>query len=98
LLSRFAVKVGLGNDDYKNGHKESNRRKYAVLVELSPLTYLTLCGLVSDALHQPSDATPLLVLASKELGTATAGGMIPSELVEQPEHMENLRRAGFAGR
>jgi len=69
-----------------------------VLVELSPITYLTLCGLVSDALQQESDATPLLVRAGKELANATAGGMIPSELVEAPERIENLRRAGFAKR
>jgi len=69
-----------------------------MLVEVSPATYLALCGLVSDALQHPSDATAILVRAAKELGTATAGGMIPSELVEQPEYMENLRRAGFAGR
>jgi hypothetical protein len=69
-----------------------------VLVELSPVTYLALCGLVSDAMQHPSDAMPILARAAKELSSATAGGMIPSELVEQPEYMENLRRAGFAGR
>jgi len=67
-----------------------------VLVELTPATYLALCGLVSDALQYPSDATPILQRAEKELSGATAGGMIPSELVEQPERLENLRRAGFA--
>ena len=69
-----------------------------MLVELSPGTYLALCGLVSDALQQPSDATPILARAAKELGSATAGDMIPSELIEQPEYMESLRRAGFARR
>ncbi len=69
-----------------------------MLVELSPATYLALCGLVSDALQHPSDATPLLMRAGQELSGVTAGGMIPSELVEQPEYIENLRRAGFARR
>ena len=69
-----------------------------MLVEVSPATYLTLCGLVSDALQHSSDATPILLRAAKELGSATAGGMISSELLEQPEHLEHLRRAGFAGR
>ncbi|MDE2029646.1 MAG: hypothetical protein KGI97_03675 [Alphaproteobacteria bacterium] len=69
-----------------------------MLVEVSPSTYLALCGLVSDALQHPSDATPILVRAAKELGGACAGGMIPSELLEQPEHLENLRAAGYAGR
>ncbi len=69
-----------------------------MLVEVSPATYLALCGLVSDALQHPSDATPILLRAAKELGGATAGGMIPSELVEQPEYLENLRQAGFARR
>jgi hypothetical protein len=69
-----------------------------VLVELSPATYIALCGLVSDAMQLPSDASPILVRAAKELSGATAGGLIPSELIEQPEYMENLRRAGFAGR
>ena len=67
-----------------------------VLVELSPATYIALCGLVSDAMQYPSDATPLLVRAAKELSGATAGGLIPSELVEEPEYLETLRRAGFA--
>jgi len=69
-----------------------------VLVEVSPQTYIALCGLIADALQSPSDATPILVRAAKELGGVMAGGMIPSELLEDPEHMENLRRAGFAGR
>jgi len=69
-----------------------------VLVELTPATYLALCGLVSDALQYPSDATPILERAEKELGSATAGDMISSELFEQPERMENLRRAGYARR
>ncbi len=69
-----------------------------MLVEVTPATYLALCGLVSDALQHPSDATAILVRAAKELGTATAGNMIPSELLEEPERMENLRRAGFVGR
>jgi len=67
-----------------------------VLVEVSPATYLALCGLVSDALQHPSDATPILLRAAKELGGVTTSGMIPSELLEQPEHLENLRQAGYA--
>ena len=82
--------------DEKSQDTRTVKRNSTVLVELSPTTYLTLCGLVSDALQHPSDATPLLVRAGKELSNATAGGMIPSELVEQPEYIENLRRAGFA--
>ncbi len=69
-----------------------------MLVEVSPQTYIALCGLVSDALQTPSDATPILMRAAKELGGVTAAGMIPSELLEQPEHVENLRRAGYVGR
>lgn len=69
-----------------------------MLIEISPTTYLALCGLVSDSLMYPSDATPILRRAEVELRSATAAGMIPSELVEQPECMENLRRAGFARR
>jgi hypothetical protein len=69
-----------------------------VLVELSPSTYLALCGLVRDALQVESDATPLLRRVEKELCNVTAGGMIPSELVEQPECLETLRRAGYARR
>ncbi len=67
-----------------------------MLVELSPTTYLALCGLVQDALMYPSDATPLLTRAASELRNPTAGGMIPSELTEQPEHLEALRRSGMA--
>lgn len=70
-------------------------RNEPVLVELSPSVYLTLCGLVRDALEVDSDAAPFLQRAANELMTATAGGMIPSELAEQPEQLETLRRAGF---
>lgn len=66
-----------------------------MLVELSPAAYLTLCGLVRDALEVGSDADPLLQRLADELSGATAGGMIPSELAEQPEHLEALRRGGF---
>ena len=66
-----------------------------MLIELSPAAYLALCGLVRDALVNDSDATPLLNKVAKELSSATAGGMIPSELVEQPGRVESLRRAGF---
>jgi hypothetical protein len=69
-----------------------------VLVELSPVAYLTLCGLVRDALLSDSDASAILNRVAKELSGVTAGGMIPSDLLEQPGHMEALRQAGFAGR
>ena len=66
-----------------------------MLIELSPAAYLALCGLVRDALINDSDATPLLNKVADELSSATAGGMIPSELVEQPARLASLRRAGF---
>ena len=67
-----------------------------MLVELSPSSYLAICGLIQDALLYPSDASLLLTRAAHELRSATAGGMIPSELTEQPEHLEALRRTGMA--
>lgn len=66
-------------------------------VEISPTVYLILCGLVNDALEVPSDAEPLLRRAVEELMSVTAGGMIPSELTEQPEHLLALRRVGMMG-
>lgn len=66
-----------------------------MLVELSPVAYLGLCGLVRDALQHPTDATPLLQKIAQELSSATAGGMIPSELAEHPEKLQALRNAGF---
>ncbi len=66
-----------------------------MLVELSPVAYLALCGLVRDALEVSSDAEPLLNRVAQELSGATAGGMIPSELAEDPDHITALRRAGF---
>ena len=66
-----------------------------MLVELSPVSYLALCGLVQDALQEPSDATLILTRVQKELKSVAAGGMIPSELTEQPEHLVALRRAGM---
>lgn len=66
-----------------------------MIVELSPMAYLTLCGLVRDALEVDSDATPILERVADELMGATAGGMISSELAENPERMVALRRGGF---
>lgn len=66
-----------------------------MLLEISPTTYLTLCGLVRDALEVGSDADALLSKAAGELMGATAGGMISAELAEKPENLEALRRGGF---
>lgn len=71
-------------------------KEYAVLVELSPVAYMALCGLVQDALQHPSDATPLLKRVAQELANVTAGDVIPSDLTEQPEKLEALRRVGMA--
>jgi hypothetical protein len=68
-----------------------------MLVELSPVTYIAICGLVRDALLHDSDAAPLLKRVLAELGDATAGGMIPSELLEHPHHIQALRRVGATG-
>lgn len=65
-------------------------------VEISPTAYLTICGLVRDALEIDSDANILLASVAEELMNVTAAGMISSELLEQPSHMEALRRGGFA--
>jgi len=66
-----------------------------VLVELTPAAYLALCGLVRDALEVDSDATPLLNRVASELMGATAGDMISSEIMENPDHVDALRRGGF---
>jgi hypothetical protein len=68
-----------------------------VLVELSPVAYLTLCGLVKDALEVDSDAKQLLQRVAHELSGATAGGMIDSDLAGDPARLDTLRRAGFMG-
>ncbi len=67
------------------------------MIELSPAVYIALCGLVQEGLMNDSDATPLLQRAAQELRGVTAGGMIPSELLEQPQQLESLRRAGMVG-
>lgn len=66
-----------------------------MLVELSPVAYLALCGLVRDALEVDSDATPLLQRVADELMGAMAGGMVSSEFAEEPMRMDALRRGGF---
>lgn len=66
-----------------------------MLVELSPMAYLALCGLVRDSLQVESDASEILERVADELMGATAGGMISSELAESPERLDALRRGGF---
>ena len=74
-----------------------SKRISTVIVELSPVAYLALCGLVRDALEVDSDASPLLQKVARELSNATAGGMVSSELAEQPGNLDALRRGGFLG-
>lgn len=69
-----------------------------MLIELSPKAYLALCGLVRDSLEVESDANGLLETVAEELMGATAGGMISSELAENPHQLEALRRGGFLKR
>lgn len=64
-----------------------------MLVELSPVAYLTLCGLVRDALEVSSDASFLLQKVAKELSNVTVDE--DSEFSEQPDRVEALRRGGF---
>ena len=59
------------------------------------MAYLTLCGLVRDALEVESDASIILERVADELMGATAGGMISSELAETPDKLIALRRGGF---
>ncbi len=66
-----------------------------MIVELTPKAYLALCALVRDALEVQSDATEILEGVAEELMGATAGGMISSELAENPKRLEALRRGGF---
>lgn len=66
-----------------------------MVVELSPSVLMTLCGLVSDALQEDSDAASLLHRAARELAQSVT--CVPGELAAQPERLEALRRAGFVG-
>jgi hypothetical protein len=50
---------------------------------------------VRDAQEVSSDADGVLDRVAAELAGATAGDMIPSELAENPSHLEALRRGKF---
>lgn len=69
-----------------------------MMIELSPTAYTALCGLVMDTMLTDSDAAPLMHRVMRELGSVASGGMIPSELVEDPSRLEALRRAGLVAR
>ncbi len=69
-----------------------------MMIELSTTAYTMICGLVMDNLMTDSDAAPLLRRVEEELRAVAAGGMLPSELVEDPARLESLRRAGFVAR
>ncbi len=66
-----------------------------MMIELSPLAYVTLYGLVQDELRTPSDADPLLRRALRELADATSDGLSAAELAEQPGALRALRRSGL---
>ena len=66
-----------------------------MLVELTPTTYLALCAIVKDMLTLETDATPLLQQVDQELSGVLAGGMISSELAEEPRYLDALRRGGM---
>lgn len=67
-----------------------------MIIELSPVSYIALCGLVQDALQDKSDASPLLQRIAKELAMATQDGETSAELSQDPKHIEALRRIGVA--
>lgn len=69
-----------------------------MMIELSTTAYTALCGLVMDAMMADSDASPLMSRVLQELKGISEGGMMPSELVEDPTRLEALRRAGVVGR
>jgi hypothetical protein len=53
-----------------------------VRVDVTPIVFLALCGLVKDALIVPSDATPVLQKAALELAAAF------QDLSDVPEALE----------
>lgn len=69
-----------------------------MMIELSTAAYTALCGLVLDAMVTDSDAAPLMRRVMQELKGVASGGMLPSELVEDPGRLEALRCAGFVAR
>lgn len=68
------------------------------MIELSTTAYTAICGLVLDTMLTDSDAEPLMRRVMQELKAVAAGGMLPSELVEDPSRLEALRSAGFVSR
>jgi hypothetical protein len=70
------------------------------MVELSPGTYIALLALVREELEHAhdSDAAPLLKRAETELARAVANDhTVHDDLVDQPDRVEALRRAGIVG-
>lgn len=69
-----------------------------MIVELSIPSYLTVLGLVQDALQVPSDASPQLEKLQKELTSATADQDNSAEISGHPSAAATLRSAGIMGR
>lgn len=69
---------------------ERNFKERRVLVELSPSSYLLLCGLVKDALEVNSDATPLLKRLASELKTAISNQPVPIELAGKADAIATI--------
>lgn len=67
-----------------------------MIIELSPVSYIALCGLVQDALQEKSDASPLLQRIARELTLAASDNESSAELSQDPKHVEALRRVGIA--
>ena len=58
---------------------------------MTPSVFLALCGLVKDALLEPSDATPVLKKAAAELATAFEElNEIPASLEQHSDAISNL--------
>ncbi len=62
-----------------------------MIVDLSPASYLLLCGLVKDALEVRNDAAPLLRKAAAELSNAMETQPLPAEVAAKSEIISTLK-------
>lgn len=61
----------------------------------SSTTYMTLCGLLRDAMLVPSDAAPVLAQAAQELAAVPVQDL-PPELRQDARKLAALQQAGFS--
>lgn len=91
----FLLSVFRGYVELERTYKQPVTGAAAMTMPFSSTTYMTLCGLLRDAMLVPSDAAPVLAQAAQELAAVPVQDL-PQELRQDARKLAALQQAGFS--